>query len=578
MNEKLRLLIKFLGRDAINWLFLGSVASFLVAGLEIGISILLQLLFFKINLLHEVFIPEQLKFVLSWPLITLCVIFSIVGAFRAVLTLITSQAGNFFANIINTRLRLLSVYDLLMVYRTKVLPSSEINLRFAEIFPKTGSFVAISTTGVIALVQSICLFIALALIGWRETIVGFLGIILIALTLKMVRKGILSYSKKVLHEQENINRSIQRITQNWINIKILRTQNEEYASLVDRLLLYFNHSAKSGLLIKLGGVFPSFLGSVLLALIIYLSNVIFKTSGPSLLAFLYLFLRFVQSLTSVADSYFNALSYFPFFQRAFRMFVNSNQQDVAIALNPAKTMQTFGNYRTGIWNTDFKKHDDSNRMEKSPDIQIDNISFRWQAEDPYVFENFSLTIPHNTIYGIIGQSGRGKSTLLFLILGILIPEKGSVSISKILAENYLRGFSADVGYVGPDPFLVAGTIRENLLYGQTNLSLNDDDLIQGLKAVQLDYLVTRLNYVVTENAEGLSSGQKQRLALARTLLRKPKFLILDEASANLDHVTEEHIANLLLKLKKECTIVVVTHREAMIKHADHVLNLNQSNT
>jgi ABC-type multidrug transport system fused ATPase/permease subunit len=573
---KFRLLVKYLGKEALYWLLLGSVASFGLSLLEVSISVLMQVLFYKISLLHDIFLPGPMNFLLTWPLGLLCILFGVVGALRAALTLITSQSGNFFSTIINTRLRLMSVYDLLMVYRTKVLPSSEINLRFAEIFPKASNFVASTTNSLIALVQSICIFIAMALIGWREALVGLVGVVLIGSMLSLLKKGILSYSKKVLYEQENINRSIQRITQNWINIKILRTQNEEYCSLVDRLLLSFSHTSRSGLLIKSGAILPGFLGIVLLAFIVYTSNVYFKTTGPTLLAFLYLFLRFVQSLTTTADSYFSALTNFPYFQRAFRIFINSNQADMAIALNPTKAMRVLGNYHPGIWNSDFKTQDDLKRMEKSPDIRIDNIGFRWLADDPYVFENFSLSIPHNSIYGIIGPSGRGKSTLLLLILGILIPEKGSIFISQIPAENYLKDFSADVGYVGPDPFLVAGTIRENLLYGQTNLSLDDNDLTQTLKSVQLDYLITRLDYVVTENAEGLSSGQKQRLSLARTLLRKPKFLILDEASANLDHVTEAHIANLLLDLKKECTIIVVTHREAMIKHADGVLDLNKS--
>lgn len=571
--KKFKLLVNFLGSGALKWLVTGSMASFLLSIVEITISALMQVLFLKIDLLHGVYVPAPLNFLMGWSLIALCLSFALIGALRALLTFITAQSGNFFSHIINTRLRLMSVYDLLMVYRTKVLPSSEINLRFAEIYPKTGNFVASFTNAFVAFVQTLCLFVALSLIGWRETLVGLSGVVIIGLTLRMVRSGILSYSKKVLEEQEHINRSIQRVTQNWINIKILRTQNEEYNSLVDRLLMYFNHMARSGVLIKFGGVFPGFLGNVLLAVIVYLSSVWFKTTGPAMLAFLYLFLRFVQSLTTTADSYFNALSNYPYFQRAFRIYCNSNHEDTEKALRPVGEMRNFTTYERGSWNSDFKKIDDSKRMQTAPEIKIETVSYKWLPNDPYVFEHFSLVIPRNTIYGIIGPSGRGKSTLLLLILGILIPEKGTITIANISSEKYLNEFSADMGYVGPDPFLVAGSVRENLYYGQTNKNLNDADLIKMLKAVQLDYLVDRLDYQVTENAEGLSSGQKQRLALARTLLRKPKFLILDEASANLDHVTEAHIANLLLELKKECTIVVVTHREAMVKHADHVLNL-----
>lgn len=574
--KKFKLLLKFLGREAIGWLLVGSTASIVLSLVEIAISILMQVLFFKINLLHDVFVPNKINFILSWSLIALCITFGVISAVRAVLTLLTSQSGNYFSTIINTRLKLMSAYDLLMVYRTKVLPSSELNLRFSEIYPKTGSFVASATSGIISLVQMLSLFIALTFIGWKETIVGLIGVAIIGTSLKLIQKGILSYSRKVLSEQENINQSIQRVTQNWINIKILRTQNEEYVSLVDRLLLHFNHLARSGVLTKFGGVFPGFLGNVLLAFIIFLSSAVFKTSGPAMLAFLYLFLRFVQCLSSVADSYFNALSNYPHFQRAFSIFVNSNPADISKALIPSSAMKGHRKYVQGSWSADLKNKDQPKRMGQAPEIKIETMSFRWQPSDPAVFEKLSIVIPKNSIYGIIGPSGRGKSTLLLLILGILKPDNGDVTIENISAENYLNDYSADVGYVGPDPFLIAGTIKDNLLYGQTDKDLKDEDFTRVLKAVQLDFLVNKLNYIVTENAEGLSSGQKQRLSLARTLLRKPKFLILDEASANLDHVTETHIANLLLDLKKDCTTIVVTHREAMIKHADFVLDLNKS--
>ncbi len=134
-----------------------------------------------------------------------------------------------------------------------------------------------------------------------------------------------------------------------------------------------------------------------------------------------------------------------------------------------------------------------------------------------------------------------------------------------------------IGYVGPESFLIAGTIRENLLYGIGNHS--DEELIAALKLAECEFVFTfndQLDHVITEQGEGISAGQKQRLALARALVRQPKLLILDEATANLDEVTEARLKDTLATMKGAMTICLVTHRKTLLEIADEIVYLQRS--
>jgi len=133
-----------------------------------------------------------------------------------------------------------------------------------------------------------------------------------------------------------------------------------------------------------------------------------------------------------------------------------------------------------------------------------------------------------------------------------------------------------VGYVGAESFLIDGTIRENLLYGLQSAPAAAElaDALGKAECGFIDDLADGLDHRLTNQGVGLSSGQKQRLSLARALLRRPGVLVLDEATANLDIATEEKLVDTLTQLKGGMTIVAVTHRQALLRLADQVLTLD----
>ena len=162
------------------------------------------------------------------------------------------------------------------------------------------------------------------------------------------------------------------------------------------------------------------------------------------------------------------------------------------------------------------------------------------------------------------------------------PQEGSVKLTagtKLLPLSEIRkSLLPHVGYVGSESFLIAGTILENLTYGLETVP-SEKDIQLALEKSGCDF-ISRLNtglaHPITEQGQGLSAGQKQRLSFARALLRNPKVLILDEATANLDYETEKNLIKTLTQMKGSTTIIAVTHREALLVLADQTIKLPQA--
>lgn len=211
--------------------------------------------------------------------------------------------------------------------------------------------------------------------------------------------------------------------------------------------------------------------------------------------------------------------------------------------------------------------------------RLKGVSFAYDG-GPTVIDGLDLEVLPGGALVVTGPSGAGKSTLLALLLGGAAPQAGAVEVllpggaSAPLAELRPR-LLRSLGYVGPETFLIEGTVRENLAYGLDRVP-SEAELDAALAVAECGFLKSApggLEARLTEQGQGLSAGQKQRLALARALLRRPKALILDEATANLDHETEERLVATLERLKGTLTIVAVTHRKPLTRLADRVLDL-----
>jgi len=209
------------------------------------------------------------------------------------------------------------------------------------------------------------------------------------------------------------------------------------------------------------------------------------------------------------------------------------------------------------------------------DIAIKELSFRYGASDPWIFQDVSLQIKAGDFVAITGASGGGKSTLLKILLGLQKPDAGQILIEGHIARSELwRAWRAQVGIVAQDDRLLSGTLADNIAFFDPDLNMERVHLAAAAAQIHHDIARMPMNYLtlVGDMGSSLSGGQKQRVLLARALYRQPRILILDEGTANLDPETEEAIAQLVEQMP--ITRIVVAHRPALVRRASRVLNVS----
>jgi ATP-binding cassette subfamily B protein len=208
------------------------------------------------------------------------------------------------------------------------------------------------------------------------------------------------------------------------------------------------------------------------------------------------------------------------------------------------------------------------------DIELRDVSFRYPDGDETVLDHFSLKIPFGTNLAVVGQTGAGKSSLANLICRFYEPTSGSVLIDgKDARERSQLWLHSAIGCVLQTPHLFSGTVRDNLLYG--NPEATDEQILQALRLVSAESVVNRLekglDTDVGEGGDLLSTGEKQLISFARAILADPKILILDEATASVDTITELKIQSAIETVIRNRTSVVIAHRLSTVRNADLIL-------
>lgn len=212
-------------------------------------------------------------------------------------------------------------------------------------------------------------------------------------------------------------------------------------------------------------------------------------------------------------------------------------------------------------------------------LEFRNVHFSYNDQQE-ILHNISFKMEKGKTYALIGPTGGGKTTTASLIARLYDAGKGTV----LLHGKDIRSFSAEertqkIGFILQEPFLFSGTVRENILYGNSAYKdYSNEQLEEVIKASNLEELLAifdeGLETKVSSGSENISLGQKQLIAFMRAVLRKPELLILDEATANIDTVTEKLLGNILRKLPEETTQVIIAHRLNTIENADEIFFVN----
>ena len=207
-------------------------------------------------------------------------------------------------------------------------------------------------------------------------------------------------------------------------------------------------------------------------------------------------------------------------------------------------------------------------------IRMEKLSFKYSENDKWILENVDLEIPKNTSVAFVGSSGAGKTTAADVILGLLEPQSGKVTIDGKDIKEHMHAWHNCIGYIPQTIYLMDDTIRANITFGVSEEEVDEERVRKALKEAQLDVFVDSLkeglDTVIGDRGVKLSGGQRQRIGIARALYRNPKVLILDEATSALDNETEKEVMAAIDGLHGTRTLIVIAHRLSTIKKCDRI--------
>ena len=207
-------------------------------------------------------------------------------------------------------------------------------------------------------------------------------------------------------------------------------------------------------------------------------------------------------------------------------------------------------------------------------IKFTNYSVKYRPNTPLVLKNLNLEINPQEKIGVVGRTGSGKSTLCLCFFRLLEANEGSISIDDIdISKIGLEILRKNLTIIPQEPTLIEGTLRENV---DPSENYSDEKIIEVLKEVGLDDFLEgkNLEYIIENNGNNISIGEKQLICIARALIKKSKIILMDEATANIDYKTETFLQNSINKELKDCTVITIAHRIKTIINYDRILVLN----
>lgn len=438
-------------------------------------------------------------------------------------------------------------------------PPHVVTTLFSERMSQAGG-ILFQTTVIINSAIAFLLFLAYGLkLAPRELLLGLCLLGFLFLPFRQMDKKIRESSKNIVQIWDGISKILLVGMKNFFYLKLFSLIDAEVKKGLSSLQRFEKINKNFYFLSAIRYGYPQFAGILTISFMTFMGVVYFQTPGVVLLSLFYLFLRIVQSASEINVSLGHIRYSMEGFKILYRWYIKA-VEELHILEKKEKDIQ-------------------HRKLSEGPiHIHIKNLSFAFE-DGPNLLEDVKCQIGPGEVLLIQGPSGSGKSTLVSLILGLLSPNKGEVLINEQEVLSVKKSLLEKVAYVGPEPYLISGTLRENLLYGHPNPSqITDQMLWQALEKAAISEVVKRLPKGLDEElyeSAQISTGQKQRLAVARALIRQAKVLILDEATANLDADTESKLIQTFQSLRHGITTIVVSHRNSFNDMATQRIVLGQ---
>jgi ABC-type bacteriocin/lantibiotic exporter with double-glycine peptidase domain len=229
---------------------------------------------------------------------------------------------------------------------------------------------------------------------------------------------------------------------------------------------------------------------------------------------------------------------------------------------------------------DISDVDDSYKISFQNNISMTDVSFKHEGDDRLILQNINLTIEKGKSIGIVGSTGSGKSTLLDLLMCLIRPYGGALTVdNQNISEKHNKAWQKNIAHVPQDIFLIDATIMENIAFGIPKAEIDTDRVKESAFCAQISSYIEDeplgYNTIVGEGGIKLSGGQKQRIGIARALYRNFEVLFLDEATSALDSQTERDVIKSLESLHKDLTLIMIAHRISSLQFCDAIIVLDK---
>ncbi|MBX7156154.1 MAG: ABC transporter ATP-binding protein [Candidatus Kapaibacterium sp.] len=394
-------------------------------------------------------------------------------------------------------------------------------------------------------------------VHWAVVVIYFSTVPLIAMVSSKLSKRIKKMQKVIVAETTSLSGSTTESLRNIELVKSLGLAQQEISRLngvTDKILaLELKKVRYIRSLSFIQGTLVNFLRTCILFLMFYLVYVGQITIGQMFSLFVYSFFIFgpLQELGNIMNIY--------------------REAEVSLD-NLARIFQT----------PIEPKPEHPTSIGKIDDIALDTVSFKHQSATHPALDNVSVHVGKRETVAFVGPSGSGKTTLVKLLVGLYHPNQGQVLYNNVNGKEMdFDELRNRIGFVTQDTQLFSGTIRDNLLF--VNPTATDAECMDVLKKAACDSLLARadkgLDSIIGEGGVKVSGGERQRLSIARALLRQPDVLIFDEATSALDSITEEEITQTIREIseRKEQMTIMIAHRLSTIMHADRIYVLERGN-
>ncbi|MEP3889814.1 MAG: peptidase domain-containing ABC transporter [Hellea sp.] len=399
--------------------------------------------------------------------------------------------------------------------------------------------------------MAVTTLIFMLIYDWRLALIA-VGITVIYLVLSLILFPILRNRQQKVIENIAVEQSYLIETIRATRpVKIFARQNQRESVWRNLYSDVVNANISYGKLTVGGQFATSLIGGFQTILIVYF-GAIFVIDGDLTIGMLFAFMAYRRQFSNVTNALVQKVSEFRMLGLHLERLSDIVQTEKEEGLEVTKT----------------------GRQDSPPEIKIQDVSFRYAHNDPYIFENLNLTIQPGEFIAISGASGGGKTTLFKIILGLVLPTTGYVKIDGAPLRSFgIGNWRALTGVVMQDDQLLSGTIAENISFFDSELDM--EKVVACAQAAQIDEDVARMpmKYLsaIGEMGSALSGGQKQRLLLARAFYSNPQILLLDEGTANLDEAAEKLIADIITGM--DITRIIIAHRPELLERADRVLDM-----